>query len=655
MNPPAANVQTIFQTAQQQHQTGQLLEAEKFYRQVLDVEKRHIGAWHGLAVLTEQQGRPQHSADAHAELGSALIDAARIDEAETAFRKALDLNPQHSVARAFLSLIMWERERWDEAISLAETAIQQQPENAIAWQTLGLVASKQYRQTDAIPAFEKALLYRPDLILSHNYLGICLNQLGHYDEALHHYEATLKLQPGNPHAHFNRALAWLAEGRFREGWVDYEWRFRTGQTLRPAILRPQWDGSPLNGRGLMIHSEQGMGDVLQFVRLLPLLKRQGARIVFACQKPLQNLLRRCEGIDDWFPIDEPAPINFDLHIPLLSLPGLLNLNEENCPRTVPYVFPDPEKVAEWKPKIDRLEGLKIGIAWQGSPTYRGDQMRSIPLKHFAPLAKIPGVTLVSLQKNDGLDQLEQLKSEFSVAVLPGLDESGGAFMDTAAVMQHLDLIIACDTSIGHLAGALGRPVWHAASTASDWRWFRNRSDSLWYPTLRIFRQKTLNDWGGVFTEMARELETQLASPTPVFSPPRKTENISTPAVPVEIAAGELIDKLTILEIKTEHIADEEKLAHVRLELEILNRSRKEHLAESCELEALTQSLKEINQQIWTIEDEIRDCERSQNFGEKFIALARAVYQTNDRRAQLKREINMLLGSRIVEEKSYAEY
>lgn len=655
MNAPGANVQAAFQTAQHQHQTGQLLEAERSYRQVLELDKRYLGAWQGLTRLLEQLGRSQHAADAAAELGSAWLDAARIDEAEAAFRKSLELSPKHAHARAYLSLILWERERLDESQSLAQAVVEEHPDNAIAWQTLGLVASKQFRQEEAIRAFAEALKRRPDLILAHNYLGISFNQLGRYDEALEQYEATLKLQPGNPHAHFNRALSWLAEGRFHDGWVDYEWRFRTGQTQRPFIPRPQWDGSPLAGRSLMIHSEQGMGDVLQFIRLLPLIKRQGARIVFACQKPLQNLLRRSEGIDDWFPIDEPAQINFDFHIPLLSLPGLLGINADNCPKTVPYVFPDPERVEHWKPQIERLNGFKIGLGWQGSLTFRGDQLRSIPLKYYAPLARIPSVTLVSLQKSDGLDQIRELGPDVRIETLDQLDESGGAFMDTAAVMQHLDLVITSDTALAHLAGALGRPVWVVLSTASDWRWFRNRSDSPWYPTMRLFRQKTLGDWESVFAEIARELQTQRASPAPKFYGLADAAKQPTRSVHVEIAPGELIDKITILEIKAEQITDADKLRNVQKELEILARCRAESLPALSELESLTASLKDVNKQLWEIEDQIRDCERNQDFGETFIALARAVYKTNDRRAQLKREINDLLGSRIVEEKSYASY
>jgi len=202
---------------------------------------------------------------------------------------------------------------------------------------------------------------------------------------------------------------------------------------------------------------------------------------------------------------------------------------------------------------------------------------------------------------------------------------------------------------------LGRPVWVALSTASDWRWFRNRGDSPWYPSMRLFRQKTLGDWETVFAEMAQELESVIASPAPKLVGQTQTVKQPPGSVRVEIAPGELIDKITILEIKQEQITEADKLRNVRKELEILDECRRASLPLLPEVDHLTASLKEVNQQLWEIEDQIRDCERNSDFAEKFIGLARAVYQTNDRRAKLKREINELLGSRIVEEKSYASY
>ncbi|MCA8996857.1 MAG: hypothetical protein KDA80_07725, partial [Planctomycetaceae bacterium] len=535
-----------------------------------------------------------------------------------------------------------------------------QPQTALAWQSIGLVCCRRYEHDRSISAFQEALKIKPDLILSHNYLSICYNRLGKHQECLGQYEATLRIQPDNPHARFNRALLWLTEGKFHEGWIDYEWRFKTGQTPRPVIPRPQWDGSPIAGKRLMIHTEQGMGDVLQFIRFLPRIKEMGADIVFACQKPLQKLLTRCEGIDDWFPIDEPAPINFDFYTPLLSVPGLLGIDESTCIAEVPYVFPEPQRVEDWKSRVEAIPGFKIGVCWQGSPTYASDRTRSYPLKELAPLANVPGVSLISLQVREGTEQIAAFQELHQLHLLDGLDSSGGAFMDTAAVMQHLDLVISADTAVTHLAGAMGRPAWLALSSCGDWRWMLDREDSPWYPSLRIFRQPQLDDWAGVFQRMAnvlrdRVLEDGRSKVDPNKLLPSRTHRTAAPPVLVEVAPGELIDKITILEIKSERIDDPSKLANVRHELQVLREQEDNLLRKSAQLSELKSSLRQINEDLWEIEDNIRDCEREQDFGDKFIQLARSVYRTNDRRAAVKREINLLLGSALVEEKSYHEY
>ena len=294
-----------------------------------------------------------------------------------------------------------------------------------------------------------------------------------------------------------------------------------------------------------------------------------------------------------------ATITFDLHIPLLSLPGLLNITEENCPKDRALCLSRSRQggVLEAANRCNRA-GSRSASVGKAAPRFGATSCGRFRSNTSPPIANLPNVTLVNLQKNHGAEQLEELKSQVPVVILDGLDESGGAFMDTAAVMQHLDLIIACDTSIAHLAGALGRPVWLPLSTGADWRWLRNRNDSPWYPTMRLFRQKTLGDWDSVFAEMAAELKTQLASAAPKLYGPtqEKPETATNPtsSVPVEIAPGELIDKITILEIKQERITDREKLDHVRTELEILHQCRQRHLPQSAELEALTVSLKEVN-------------------------------------------------------------
>ncbi|HEY2840447.1 MAG TPA: DUF6165 family protein, partial [Pirellulales bacterium] len=342
---------------------------------------------------------------------------------------------------------------------------------------------------------------------------------------------------------------------------------------------------------------------------------------------------------------------FDFFIPMASLPNRLGITDRNVPQQVPYVFPDPDRVEHWRAALHPISGFKVGICWQGSRTYDDDFLRSFPLSHFAPLAEVPSVRLISLQKGFGEEQIAANRDRVPVTILDGLDETGGPLVDTAAVMQHLDLVITCNSAIAHLAGALGVPTWIALSTAAEWHWPRDRSDSPWYPTVRLFRQKTFGDWAGVFAEMREALEHRSASPSarPIAKP------LPAMSIPTAIAPGELIDKLTILEIKAERLGAGPKLDHVRHELELLRAARDASIVHHAEVDALVADLRRVNEQIWEIEDAIRACEQRQDFGPQFIELARSVYRTNDHRASLKRQINDLLGSAIVEEKLYRAY
>ncbi len=541
---------------------------------------------------------------------------------------------------------LFDQKQFDEASNLAEQVLRHNPDCAAAHQVLGLVATERGQPQDALARLERALALQPDLVPSHNGLGRCCALLDDLDRALHHFNAALAIQPEHAFAHFNRATVWLKQGRYADGWLEYEWRWNCGLVARPQIPRPRWDGSPLNGRSILVHTEQGLGDVLQFVRFLPGLQRRGGRIVLACQKALQPLLRPLPCVDEWFPVDEPGSINFQLCVPILSLPGLLGVDETNIPTTVPYVPVDRDRCEKWRPRVEDLPGFKIGLAWQGSPTFKGDVHRSIPLRWFAPLGVLPGVSLVSLQKGPGEEQIEPNRAQLPLHVFEGLDRDG-AFLDTAALMQYLDLVITSDTAIAHLAGALGRPVWVLLSAGSDWRWLVGRSDSPWYPTMRLFRQKALGDWAGVVAEVAAALQTEIAARRGALAGKSRGELLQVP-----ISAGELIDKITILEIKQQRLPTEAGRANVRHELQLLEAVWQATLPPAAELPALTGELKQINEALWDIEEEIRQCERAGDFGEKFIALARSVYQTNDRRSAVKRQINGLLRSTIREEKSY---
>jgi hypothetical protein len=418
----------------------------------------------------------------------------------------------------WLNYVTLARDRFDqkqfhEALEFAQRALAINPNAAMAHQVLGLVFLQQDQIHEAIASFQKSVSIRPDLTAAHHGLGRCHLLLGDLEQAEEHFNRALLIQPDFAAAHFNRAAVWLKQGRYGQGWIEYEWRWPAGLVAKTPIPRPRWDGSPLAGRSIMIHTEQGMGDVLQFMRFLPLVKAQAGRLIFACQKAMQPLLRPTACVDHWFPIDEPAAINFDLHAPLLSLPGLLGINETTIPQPIPYVFPDPARIEKWRKPIEDLPGFKVGICWQGSPTFEGDSLRSIPLKHFSPLNQIPSITLVSLQKGVGLEQIEPYHQTVPLKVLDDVDQDA-IFVDRAAIMTHLDLIITSDTSIAHLAGALGRPVWVLLFTGCDWRWLTHRTDSPWYPSMRLFRQKSLGDWPGVFQEVAGQLRVNLMSRQP---------------------------------------------------------------------------------------------------------------------------------------------
>jgi hypothetical protein len=307
------------------------------------------------------------------------------------------------------------------------------------------------------------------------------------------------------------ALAWLLMGNFEQGWREYEWRWKC-EDWPPAMASlapPFWDGSPVEGKTILLHPEQGLGDILQFIRYAALAKQRGANVLVGCPRQLYKLLRGCRGIDQLI-LDVPLPA-FHAHAPLLSLPKIFGTTLATVPATVPYLFADAELTAHWRQELNRFAAFKIGISWQGNPKYRGDAFRSIPLVNFEPLARLVGVRLFSLQKGPGIEQLGTVANRFPVTDLgTNLDEAAGAFTDTAAIMKNLDLVVTSDTALAHLAGALGVPVWVGLPKVANWRWLLDREDSPWYPTMRLFRQEEHGNWQQVFERMASEVKKMIA-------------------------------------------------------------------------------------------------------------------------------------------------
>jgi tetratricopeptide (TPR) repeat protein len=674
------------------YQAREFVRAEEIYRCLLRAEPRSARVWFALAQLCEADGRPVEAIgcfrqaleieprqpEGHFQLGTILSQQGQFAEAEAAYRRCLQFQPDHVAALVNLGFVLGELERHDEAKTCYEQALRHRPDLAEAHHNLGNLLrergqleqalahydealrlkpeyAKAYinrgvalvgggRIDEAIANLERGVQLKPDFADAHTSLGAALSVQQRFDEALAHYDRALELNPQHAEAAWNRSLIWLLRGDYERGWPAYEWRWRCKRTTPlPAYPQPRWDSSPLEGRTILLYGEQGLGDTLHFIRYAPLVKARGGRVIVQCQNALLRLLSRTPGIDGlvgW----GATPPPFDVWVPLMSLPALFHTTLETIPADVPYVFPDPELVLHWRRELAPVRGFRVGIAWQGSPRHAWDRHRSVALEQFEPLAHVEGVRLISLQKGPGSDQLRTLGGRFPVLDLgEQLDEASGPFLDTAAVLANLDLVVCIDSVLGHLAGAMGVPAWLALTYTPDWRWLLGQADNRWYPTLRLFRQERHGDWAGVFRHIAAELAKEASG-----RPTRQR-------LLVEVAPGELLDKMTILEIKSERITDAAKLRNVRRELAELAAVRQEALPSSPELTELTEQLKAVNERLWDIEDAIRRCEQAQDFGPRFIELARAVYHENDHRAALKRAVNELLNSRLIEEKSYPGY
>jgi tetratricopeptide (TPR) repeat protein len=636
---------------------GRNEEAAASYRRALGVKADYAEAHSNLGVALKTLGKTDEAiasyqqairlkpdyADAHHNLGVALMHVGRLEEAVVSIQQALRLNPRFVQAHGSLGSAFRKLGRLEEAVASYRQAVRLKSDDSEAHNQLGGTLIECGKLAEALIHIQEALRLKPDSAFALNNLGITLADFGHLEEAVASYREAIRLDPDCFEAHGNLAMALLLMGDFEQGWREYEWRFQNKEYPLPHFPQPIWDGSPLAGRKILLRTEGGLGDTLHFIRYAPLVKELGGTVLVECEKKLIPLLASCPGIDRLVRNSSNPTEQFDLQAPLLSLPRLLGTTQSTVPAKVPYLSADTKLVEKWRQALRFFGGFKIGIAWQGNvkQSRQGYGRRSIPLTQFAVLGLLEGVSVFSLQKGAGSEQLPGVAELFSITDLCSwIDESSGAFMETAAVMKCLDLVITIDTSIAHLAGALGVPVWVALPFAPEWRWLMDREDSVWYPTMRLFRQKEPGNWKRVFERIASEVSKLL---------PRTTAR--TP-VAVEISPGELIDKITILEIKAERVTNADKLRNVRVELGMLRSVSKQALPASVQLESYTAKLKAVNSALWEIEDGVRSCEAAGEFGPHFIELARSVYHCNDERAALKRAVNELLGSRLIEEKSY---
>jgi len=528
----------ILALALREHQAGNLNRAEQLYCQILQADPGYADALHLQGVLVSQRG--QHDlaisymeqaltvkpgvATYHNNLGFSYQALRRWDEAEAHFRQAIHLQADFAMAHNNLGNVHRAQGKSEDAAECYRQATRIQPDYAEAHGNLGAVLQEQGKLHEALPCYEKALRLQPTFPDAHNNLATALLGQGCLDEAMTHYDQAVLLRPNYVEAHWNRSCLRLLRGDFEGGWPEYEWRSRQAHVAQRSFRQPLWDGSELNNRTIFLYAEQGFGDTLQFIRYACLVKRRGGIVIVECQPALARLLANIPGIDHLVAEGSPLPV-FDVQAPLLSLPGIFHTTLDTIPARVPYVYPNAELVKCWKSRKSEVGSRKsnpllrtsdfglptsdflVGIAWQGRPTYGFDRLRSIPLAQLARLAEVPGVRLISLQKGPGAVDLRALAGRFPVLDLGSrLDEASGAFMDTAAVMRNVDLVIASDTAVPHLAGALGVPVWVTLPAVPDWRWLLQREDSPWYPTMRLFRQTRSGSWEDVVNRIADELK-----------------------------------------------------------------------------------------------------------------------------------------------------
>jgi tetratricopeptide (TPR) repeat protein len=451
-------------------------------------------------------GEKTDSVDALNLRGALLARLGRTDDAFESFDRALAISPEAVECHYNRGNLLLLTARHPEAIDAFDRALTVKPDMVEALYNRGLALAALRRFEEAIASYSAAIVRRPNFADAYASRAVAYSETAKLEFSLADFSQATALAPANGTFRWNRAISMLLGGDFEHGLIEFEWRPEgsLGSAPRPAL--PFWRGEPLANRTILLRAEQGLGDTIQFCRYAPLVAEKGARVILDVQPQLKPLLVKLDGVSHVVARGETVP-SYDCYCPLLSLPLLFRTRIENVPARIPYVVAQSSRVRAWREQLAfKNSELNVGIAWAGKPGAI-DSGRSIPLRCFAALSGVPNVRLISLQKEVGIDQIGQLADGMRVETLDTFDGPGEAFLDTVAVMESLDLIVASDSAIAHLAGALGRPVWLALKLAPDWRWLLKRSDSPWYPTMRLFRQERLDDWMEVFAAIARELQT----------------------------------------------------------------------------------------------------------------------------------------------------
>jgi tetratricopeptide (TPR) repeat protein len=497
----AARIKGLIATSAEHIDAGRRAEAEMLLRQVLALDAHHADGLHLLGLVAHQAGHNDAAVELigraiaangtvafyFTNLGSALQALGRTEEAIAAHGRSLALDPNvaavwHNLGCSFLK----QRELHKAGVCFAR-ALALDSTMLVSRTNLGVVRREQGNLDEAVGLFEEVVTQRPEDAETQTRLGFALQTQGRYAAAIERYARALALAPEYGDARWNRALLQLLHGEFGAGWENYECRWGSQVTPR-NFTQPQWRGEALQGARILLHAEQGLGDTLQFLRYVPMVRAAGGSVVLEVQAGVRRIAEGIAGVAAVVTVGEELPA-FGWHCPLMSLPLAFGTAVDTIPTATAYL-PVPEEARRRAAALAwPKDRLRVGVVWAGNPEHHNDRYRSIPPRLLAPLFGMEGVAWYSLQMGAAAEELAALQMPVT-----DLRHAIGDMGDTAALMEHMDLVLAVDTSVVHLAGAMGRDVWLMLPFAPDWRWLLDREDSPWYPSMRLFRQPKLTDW-----------------------------------------------------------------------------------------------------------------------------------------------------------------
>ncbi|QDU08499.1 tetratricopeptide repeat protein [Gimesia aquarii] len=505
------------------HAAGKWDEAGQSFEQAIRIHPHYERAYFNLGSLLESRGLLEEAAkcyrksyelnkenlETYEKLADVLKLTGEQKQAESIYRELLEKTPANFNVAMKLAYVLVLQRQFSEAIQLYKTILQSNPEHYQILVSLSYVYEQMGDTTAAIETAQRSIQAAPDQPEGYNNLGNALKLKHDIDGACENFQKALSLRPEFPMAEFNLATTHMLNGDLAAGWRGYERRTDIDPAAQQNHSGPCWQGEPLDGKTIFLWCEQGFGDTLLFIRFAIELRKQGAaKVLLLCQTELAELLKTIPEIDQVLIEGDEIP-QYDYQSSLLSVPHYLATSLETIPTEIPFFVPALERKEHWRNMLSGIDGKKVGLNWSGNTNFPKNEFRSVALETLMPLGEVEGVKLVSLQQVNGLEQIQPLKSSENLWQ-PGAEYQAemGSFMEAAALIQNLDLVITSDTALAHLAGSLGVPVWILISPLPEWRWFLNRTDSPWYPTARLFRQIHLGEWEPVINEMKSELERQ---------------------------------------------------------------------------------------------------------------------------------------------------